>query len=190
MKDINKYRQAHVSKWFIRKFEALVKWNLENAKDLGHKVLSKDFKDCLNKIQPSVVYADPPYAFVHYSRFYHAIETIVKYDYPELQVKGGKIVKGRYREDRHQSPFCIRTQVKGAFTDMFDGVKDSDSDLLLSYSNTGMIDIEELISLAVHEFGSKYRVWFEDIDHDHMTMGRRGDRSRDVKESLIIAQRL
>lgn len=73
---------------------------------------------------------------------------------------------------------------------MFDGVKDSDSDLLLSYSNTGMIDIEELISLAVHEFGSKYRVWFEDIDHDHMTMGRRGDRSRDVKESLIIAQRL
>jgi adenine-specific DNA-methyltransferase len=190
MKDINKYRQADVAKLFTRKFEALINWNRENAKDLGHRLMAEDFKDCLAKIVPSVVYADPPYAFVHYSRFYHAIETVVRYDYPELQIKGGKVVKGRYRDDRHQSPFCIRTQVRGAFTDMFDGVKDSGSDLLLSYSNTGMIGIDELIELAVQEFGSSYRVWFEDIDHDHMTMGRRGDRSRDVKESLIIAQRL
>lgn len=190
MVDINKYRQADVAKLFTRKFDALLDWNRENAKDLGHRLMADDFKDCLAKIDPSVVYADPPYAFVHYSRFYHAIETVVRYDYPELQVKGGKVVKGRYRDDRHQSPFCIRTQVRGAFTDMFDGVKDSGSDLLLSYSNTGMIGIEELIDLAYQEFGSSYRVWFEDIDHDHMTMGRRGDRSRDVKESLIIAQRL
>lgn len=189
MKDINKYRRQSVAAYFTRKFDALLTWNLANAVDTGHRLVSMDYRDCLESLTPSVVYADPPYAFVHYSRFYHALETIVKYDFPELQVKGGKVVKGRYRVDRHQSPFCIRTQVHGAFADLFAGITHSGSDLLLSYSNTGMIDIDELIDLAVQTFGRGYQVWFENIDHDHMTMGRRNDRSRQVKESLIMAKK-
>lgn len=189
MKDINKYRRQSVATYFTRKFDSLLGWNLANASDRGHQMVSLDYRDCLKNLEPSVVYADPPYAFVHYSRFYHAIETLVKYDYPSLQIKSGEIVKGRYRVDRHQSPFCIRTQVRGAFTDLFDGVTASGSDLLLSYSNTGMIDIDELIDLASDSFGQGYRVWFENIDHDHMTMGRRDDRSRQVKESLIMVKK-
>lgn len=189
MKDINKYRRQSVAIYFARKFDSLLTWNLANTVERDHQMVSLDYRECLGKLQPSVVYADPPYAFVHYSRFYHAIETLVKYDYPDLQIKSGEIVKGRYRVDRHQSPFCIRTQVRGAFTDLFDGVKASGSDLLLSYSNTGMIDIDELIDLASDSFGQQYKVWFENIDHDHMTMGRRNDRSRQVKESLIMAKK-
>lgn len=189
MKDISKYRQASVVDYFKRKVAQLLEWNRLNVSDRGSELRAQDFRDCLASIPPSTVYADPPYAFVHYSRFYHAIETAVRYDYPDLQVKAGKLVKGRYREDRHQSPFCIRTQVKGAFTDLFDGVKDSGSDLLLSYSNTGMIDIDELIDLAHQELGNSYKVWVENTDHDHMTMGRKKDRTRAVEESLIIAKK-
>jgi len=189
MKDINKYRRQSVATYFSRKFEGLLRWNLANAIDKGHQLVSLDYRECLENLQPSVVYADPPYAFVHYSRFYHAIETLVKYDYPDLQIKGGVVVKGRYRVDRHQSPFCIRTQVRSAFIDLFSGVKESASDLLLSYSNTGMIDIDELINLATDSFGEHYEVWYENIDHDHMTMGRRNDRARQVKESLIMAKK-
>jgi adenine-specific DNA-methyltransferase len=189
MKDIHKYRRQSVSDFFNRKFAALIKWNNANAIDLGHELTSLDYKHCLEKIPPSVVYADPPYAFVHYSRFYHAIETAIKYDYPELQIKAGGIVKGRYRVDRHQSPFCISTLVRSAFIDLFDGVKDSKSDLILSYSNTGMLEIEDLIELATQELGSPYSIWVENLSHDHMTMGRREDRTRQVEESLIIAKR-
>ena len=32
-------------------------------------------------------YLDPPYTIDHYSRFYHILETAVKYDYPELEEK-------------------------------------------------------------------------------------------------------
>lgn len=189
MRDINKYRRQSVATYFTRKFDTLLRWNLENAIDQGHQLVSLDYRECLQNLQPSVVYADPPYAFVHYSRFYHAIETLVKYDYPDLQIKGGTVVKGRYRVDRHQSPFCIRTQVRSAFNNLFDGVKQSSSDLLLSYSNTGMIDIDELINLATESFGGGYQVWFENIDHDHMTMGRKNDRARQVRESLILAKK-
>lgn len=189
MLDISKYRRTSVPVIFNRKFFPLLSWNLSRVVDLGHELVSTDYMKCLASLPRSVIYADPPYAFVHYSRFYHAMETIVKYDYPTIQVKGDQLVKGRYRDDRHQSPFCIKSQVRNAFSTMFDGVKDSKSDLLLSYSNTGMIDIDDLIDLAGTTFGSNYIVGCENINHDHKTMGRRGDHSRQVQESLIIAKR-
>jgi adenine-specific DNA-methyltransferase len=79
--------------------------------------------------------------------------------------------------------------VVGAFIGLFEGVKDSGSDLLLSYSNTGMIDIETLIRLASSTFGKGYEVWFDHMDHTHMTMGRRADHSRKVTESIIVAKK-
>lgn len=188
MADICKYRRASVPAIFERKFSSLLIWHLANVVDNKHDLVAMDYRECLAMLKPSIVYADPPYAFVHYSRFYHAMETIVKYDYPEIQHIHGKVVKGRYRSERHQSPFCIKSQVRGAFVDLFNGVKKSGSDLLLSYSNTGMIDIKELMNLATSSLGEKYEVWFEHMNHTHMTMGRRADRSREVRESLIIAK--
>lgn len=190
MADICKYRLASLPAIFTRKFQPLLDWHISNVVDRDHELIAMDYRDCLTYIEPSVVYADPPYAFVHYSRFYHAMETLVRYDYPEIQQIGGEIVKGRYRVERHQSPFCIKTQVQGAFIELFDGVRNSRSDMLLSYSNTGMINIDQLMKLATTTFGDDYTVWFEHMDHTHMTMGRKEDRSRQVTESLIVAKRL
>ena len=141
----------------------------------------------MKQVDGGTVYADPPYAFVHYSRFYHALETLCLYDYPELQVKGGSIVKGRYREERHQSPFCIRSQVEGAFVKLFSGVKDANANLALSYSNAAMISMDRLLEISKKLLKSNYDVWFEDQDHHHMTMGRSNDRSREVKELILLA---
>lgn len=188
MKNINFYRQKDVASLFVRKLNSFYLWNVQNVVDLGHEVYALDYKDCLKDAPKSVVYADPPYALVHYSRFYHAIETLYKYDYPELKLRAGRVVKGRYREDRHQSPFCIRTQVSGAFKDMFEGIKGSESCMILSYSNTGMILLEELMGLAFDTFGRGYEVWFDTIGYSHMTMGRRADHSRQVQEAIILAK--
>lgn len=188
MKDINKYRQASLPALFRRKFGPLLAWNNVSVLPYGHKLISEDYRSALADIPPSVVYADPPYAFVHYSRFYHAIETIVRYDYPTLQQKAGALVKGRYRDDRHQSPFSIRSQVASAFGDLFQGVKDSRSSLVLSYSNAGLIDADELVALANAVLGRGYKIGVEYKGHDHMTMGRRADHLRKVQELLIIAK--
>lgn len=185
MLDILKYRRTSVSTTFNRKFKPLLACNLENVTHLGADLVSMDYLKCIKTVKNAVVYADPPYAFVHYSRIHHAMETLVKYDDPAIQHKNNTIVKGRYREDRHQSPFCIKTKVRGAFTDMFDGIKASSSDMLLSYSNTGMIDIDVLISLAKEHFGSQYDVWVDVLERTHMTMCHSKDRSRQVEESLI-----
>lgn len=189
MEDINIYRQKKLQDLFVRKFIQMQEWAGNNVEDLSHTTSTEDYEICLSKLDGGTVYADPPYAFVHYSRFYHAMETLCLYDYPEIQVKGGSMVKGRYREERHQSPFCIKTQVEGAFEKLFTGVKAAGSNLALSYSDTAMISLENLLAISKRTLNSNYEIWVEDIDHQHMTMGRAKDRSREVKELILLARK-
>ncbi len=179
--DILIYRQKEIVPYFKTKFTQLQ--NYLGINTISHSVSSLDYRECLNLIEPrTLVYADPPYAFVHYSRFYHALETLVKYDYPDVDYKG------RYRKDRHQSPFCKRTEVNEAFASMFTKIKDKDASLILSYSNTGMVTLDEIIEMANDLMGRNYIINFRECDHLHSTMGRSDDKSREVKEYLIMAK--
>ena len=179
--DILIYRQKEILPYFVSKFKTLQNHVGENT--LPHKVTSLDYYECLDQIAfKTLVYADPPYAFVHYSRFYHALETLVKYDYPQVDYKG------RYRIDRHQSPFCKRTEVKTAFKKLFTKIKDKKANLILSYSNTGMVSLDEILDIADKSLSKKYHVSVKEIAHKHSTMGRKNDKNKDVQEYLIIAK--
>ena len=179
--DILIYRLRDIRPYFVSKFNQLKEHLGEN--NLEHKVTSLDYRKCLDSIDPgTLVYADPPYAFVHYSRFYHAIETLVKYDYPEVDHKG------RYRSDRHQSPFGRKTEVKDAFKSLFSKINKKQSSLILSYSNTGMISLDDIIQIARETLGQKYEVSYKEQAYKHSTMGRSDDKSKNVKEYLIIAK--
>lgn len=184
-RDIIIYRKRSISQYFIRKYKEVLEYAPAEVTTKNHLSTSLDFKECLGVFKGGTVYADPPYCFVHYSRFYHALETLVLYDYPTLQIQNGSIVKGRYREGRHQSPFCIKSQVSGAFNDLFHGIKKSKSSLVLSYSNTGMISLDELYQIGKTVLPNK-RIEIMTTDHQHMTMGRKEDRQRSVKESLLL----
>lgn len=188
MADIMRYRNRSVRDYFVRRFDDHAARLPDRPSDLAHEITALDYVDRLRTLPRSTVYADPPYCFVHYSRFYHALETIVLDDDPEIQVQRGQVVKGRYREGRHQSPFCIRSQVPAAFAALFDGVAASGSHLVLSYSNTGMLSLDDLADLARASLGSSHEIRTVSSAHRHMTMGRRQDRDRAVQEWLLIAR--
>ncbi|WP_218061441.1 DNA adenine methylase [Paenibacillus kribbensis] len=109
-----------------------------------HYVYKMDYSDALDYIYKSninstkVVYADPPYTRYHYSRYYHVLETICLRDNPKVSrtnLNGGtNLSKGIYREDRHQSPFSIKSQATTAFESLFKKVRQLDVPLVLSYS--------------------------------------------------------
>lgn len=187
MRDISIYRKRSVPQLFTRKYEEVMSELRNHGPALAHNVTSFDYRTALAKFPGGTVYADPPYAFVHYSRFYHALETLVLYDYPEIQLKNGEVVKGRYREDRHQSPFCIKSQVTEAFENLFRGVSATGSNLVLSYSNTGMISIDHLGDIASREFGHR-SIELIFTDYKHMTLGRQFDRHREVEECLLLVK--
>ena len=112
VENIITYRQKSVFDIFSKKLEELLRSLGNSLKEL--KTTTLNYEDCLKSIpERTTVYADPPYAPVHYSRFYHALETLIKYDYPEIDHKG------RYRSDRHQSPFSQKSNAIEAFEIMF-----------------------------------------------------------------------
>ncbi|MDE7431771.1 MAG: DNA adenine methylase [Lachnospiraceae bacterium] len=146
--DILIYRRKNIKDFFVRKYVELESFLNDNNYYEFETMALKD-TECLARLpEKTLVYADPPYCFVHYSRFYHILETMVRYDYPELRFKG------RYRTDRYQSDYCIKTEVTDAFCDMFDGVRNSHSDLILSYTNseTNTIAFEELLRACCTHF--------------------------------------
>ena len=118
----------------------LSKYSNLNPGDFDHKILRLDYLDALKTEcrDVSVVYADPPYTRDHYSRFYHALETICLNDDPQISTTkiGGslRLSRGLYRLDRHQSDFCIRSRAPGAFNDLFGEVAKLAVPLILSYS--------------------------------------------------------
>ena len=182
--DILSYRKRDLFDLFSKKLEdVLSKTNNENC--FNHRVVSKDFRECLKDIPVnSIVYADPPYSNVHYSRFYHAIETLVKYDNPVIEYNG------RYRVDRHQSPFDQKRNVKNAFVALFDGVKQAGSHLVLSYSDNGMLSPEESMAIGEEVMGKEYLCQKFEKDYFHMKMGRSDEYKMGVKELLITYKKL
>lgn len=104
-----------------------------------HHVYRMDYSAALDIIKDvSVVYADPPYTRYHYSRYYHVLETICLRDNPVISktyIHGKtKLSHAIYRNDRHQSPFSIKSQSSAAFDTLFKKVRNLDASLVLSYS--------------------------------------------------------
>lgn len=175
------YRLKNIYDIFFKKLGELV-LNLDNNL-MVINTTTMSFTECLKNVPfGSTIYADPPYAPVHYSRFYHALETLVKYDYPELEFKG------RYRNDRHQSPFSQKTKAIQAFKELFEGIISAKSQMVLSYSGSGVVPIEVIINLAKKYFVEGYDIVVKELDHKHSTMGRFEDQNRDVIEYLVIAK--
>ncbi|HVZ67494.1 MAG TPA: DNA adenine methylase [Patescibacteria group bacterium] len=179
--DVFLYRGRSIEDYFLKKMEELIlATQLNKYHDLS-KSFSQNYttlldnKSVMSKV--GLIYADPPYSFVHYSRFYHAIEDLCRYDYPIV------LHKGRYRTDRHQSPFCIKTLAPKAFKDLLAKANKFKIPVLISYSNTGMIRLSQIIKIA-NDIG--YKTELTEVAHKHSTMGRLKDKDRDVTEALIL----
>ncbi|WP_071603241.1 DNA adenine methylase [Dickeya oryzae] len=124
--------------------------------------LRMDYQEALDTYgkQFSVVYADPPYTRDHYSRFYHVLETMSLRDEPVITTSTRHGVKelsrGFYREERHQSPFCIRSLAPKAFDNLFKSTSSCNTPLVLSYSpheegdgtHPRVVSTKDLIKLA------------------------------------------
>ncbi len=174
------YRKKRVWDYFLNKLYEIIKYH-QYIPNKIYKTYSYDFSELLdsdNIKEVDLIYADPPYSFVHYSRFYHAVESLVKYDYDVPKFKG------RYRSDRHQSPFCQKTNVVNAFDNLFKSARKNDSHVLLSYADTGMISLGEIIDM-LQKYGFSYKV--NKIQYDHSTLGRKGHKNNTINEYLIQA---
>lgn len=154
---IQRDRRLNVTQIYL---DWLRRYSQLKAKPYDHIATQADYRDSLIKFSGrySIIYADPPYTRDHYSRFYHVLETLAKRDNPDIARSAGSgadaLSRGLYRDDRHQSPFCIRSQAADAFTDLFKLAAVSGANLVLSYSpfesgaHPRMMKIDTLVAMA------------------------------------------
>ena len=125
----------------------------------------------------NTLYVDSPYTQEQYSRFYHVLETLVKYDSPEVKHKA------KYRTDRFMSKFCYKKSVSDEFESILRFASPKNINIVISYSNKGVMPIEELEKLC-----SKYypKVKSKFKDYKHSTQGK-GSMGR--LEYLLVLQK-
>lgn len=180
VEDVFTYRKKRVLDYFIRKLDDLIEHH-KYMPNRSYRAFTSDYVSLLDEdimTDIDLIYADPPYSFVHYSRFYHAVESLIKYDYDIPKFKG------RYRSDRHQSPFCQQKNVIQAFDLLFKKARKKNVKVLLSYSDTGMISLEKIKEIiSQNDFSCE----IQEIIYNHSTMGRKGHKSNKISEYLVKA---
>jgi len=174
---------------------------LETPKtDYAHEVIRMDYRDVLDSLNKKVkvVYADPPYTRDHYSRYYHVLETICMRDTPNISKTtiNGKVgvSRGMYRKDRHQSPFCIKSQVTLAFEALVENTQIHGASLVLSYSPYGKIGgsrprlmtIDELMLIARKYYSNVELIPVANFSHSKLNCADKNYEASQNAESFIV----
>lgn len=118
---------------------------------------NEDINKLVRKISGDIAYLDPPYTITQYANSYHVLESIARYDYPELFGITGR------RKKRELSNYSNKTNALIEFEDLLRQI--DFEHVLISYSNQSIIKIEALVKLArlfaidgiVHIEKCKYR---------------------------------
>lgn len=101
------------------------------------KVYNEDISELIKAVKGDILYLDPPYNARQYCTNYHLLETIARYDSPEIYGKTG------LREySAQKSVFCIKSKVVQAFNDL---IKNADFKyIFLSYNNEGLMSFDTI----------------------------------------------
>lgn len=111
-----------------------------------NKVYNSNSLDLLKNIDTDILYLDPPYNERQYLPNYHLIETIAKYDNP--QIKG---VTGMREYEGKKSTFC---NAKTALRDLELVAKTAKYKfLVMSYNSEGIMPQEDIINM-MSQYGS------------------------------------
>lgn len=123
-------------------------------------------KDILRIVD--LIYADPPYTDMQYSRYFHLLETLVRYDYPKFALSHGKITTGLYRDNRFQSPLSQRSNAKRDIEQLIKRAAELGKKVIFSYaypvdlkkqkSDRYTMSIDDLIGMYHAYYGKKHTI--------------------------------
>lgn len=188
-------RSKRVFDLFVKKLKEYI--TLNHSRYSGkNMVFNQNFEELLNEQTFSkigLVYADPPYTDMQYSRYYHLLNVAAKYDYPLLTINKNGYTKGLYTEGRYQSKLSQRGSAKQSLEKLISFCAKTNTNLALSYAypkdrktqatDRYTISIDELINLAIKYYSST-RVNVVTQDYNHAN--HRNSEHKKVIEYLIL----
>ncbi|ONI46219.1 modification methylase [Epulopiscium sp. SCG-B10WGA-EpuloA2] len=114
------------------------------------KVYNRNINDLIQEIKGDILYLDPPYNARQYCANYHLLETISKYDAPNIKGKTG------LRDYTIQkSLYCSKKTVEATFEDIIQ--KANFKYIFVSYNNEGLMSLDN-IKKIISKYG-EYQVF-------------------------------
>ena len=101
-------------------------------------VFNEDANELISRIDSDVLYLDPPYNARQYASNYHILETIAKYDNPQI----GDGVTGIRKWKDQKSLYCSKSKVAAVLDDLLS--KTRSKYVFLSYNNEGLLSFDEI----------------------------------------------
>lgn len=111
------------------------------------EVYNEDIVSLIDKIDGDILYLDPPYTKNVYTTQYHLLETIAKYDFPQISGKGGLRNMSKY-----STSFSKRNEAEIALEQIIKKAKFKY--IILSYSSDGII-CEDFIESLFKRYGKE-----------------------------------
>lgn len=133
---------AYLKFWDKRTFNKLI---LEEIAIEPSEALCECFNmDSLalaRQVRSDLTYLDPPYNGRQYLSNYHILETVARYDNPEIRGMTGMRV-----DPEKASDYCKKTRAKQAFRELLESL--NTRYILLSYNNEGLLSTEEMSQIV------------------------------------------
>ena len=177
--------EAFFKFWENRALNSFVLYPLEFnniKKELQiNEIYNEDTNELVRKISGDIAYIDTPYTVTQYVSAYHLLETIAKYDFPEIKGVGGK----RDREGKN-SLYARKSSVKAEFEDLLRQL--NFKHILISYSTQGLLEVNELIEIA-KKFAKNSKVFLEESDYREYKNHRPSNKNNKLKEIIIYFEK-
>lgn len=106
---------------------------------------NEDANKKIAKIKGDILYIDPPYNGRQYISNYHVLETIARYDYPDIYG-----ITGLRPYEDEKSKYCLKKDVENTFDDLIKKAKFKH--IIVSYSSDGLLS-EECIKNILIKYG-------------------------------------
>lgn len=157
---------------------AQTRWPMGNTWTGDWRTALRDFS-ALNDSE-KFVYVDPPYSKLQYSRYYHVLNVLAEYNYPDLNGNG------RYPAltQRFSSKFEHRPNSSlREFIDLFSACAELKVGLLLSYSDEAFVRPDDLFGTLCQYFG-EIEIFSQQIRHSPPG-SKTSEKRRKVSEYVI-----
>lgn len=177
--------QAFLKFWESRALKSFVLEPVEinETNSINHnQVYCKNSNELVRRIEGDIVYIDPPYTINQYTNSYHLLETIARYDYPEIFGKTGR------RKKRELSKYSNKKKAIYEFEDLVRQLRFKH--VLVSYSNQSIISIQELVELF-SVFAVDNKVFVEKVSYREYSTNNQSmkDNGEGLKEYIIYFQK-